>query len=245
MLSEDERAPTPPPTGRWFTTTPWGIVVTAKQQNTPEAAEALQTLCTNYWYPLYAYVRRRGHDAHLARDVVQDFFCRFIEKDFLRTVNAERGKFRSFLLASMNHSLANERDRARAIKRGGQFTFVSLDDETAEERYRLEPATSLTPAMIFERRWALAVLERALGELREEFVESGRQAQFERLKEFLEGGVGRGDYETVAAALKVTSGAVAVAVQRLRRRYRDLVRLEVSRTVLDPTEVEAEMRHLF
>ncbi len=245
MISNDESGQTPPIRGQWFTTTPWGIVVTASQNNSPEAAGALEKLCAAYWYPLYAYVRRRGHKPHDAQDLVQEFFARFLAKNYLQTISADRGKFRSFLLACLNHFLSNERDRAQALKRGGGQAVISLDDQTAEERYQLEPAAELTAAMIFERRWALAVLDQALQQLRNEYATSGREAQFERLKGFLEGDVGRGGYHAPAAELGVTPGAVAMAVQRLRLRYRDLVRLEVARTLVHPSELESEMRHLF
>ena len=244
MLPEDQTTPNPPFKEQWFTTTPWGIVLAARQGNSLEAADALETLCRSYWYPLYAYVRRRGYNAEAAQDLVQEFFARLLAKNYLQSVNAERGKFRSFLLASLNHFLANEFDRSHALKRGAGQTIISLDDEDAEERYRLEPADGLTPAMIFERRWALTVLEDALRKLRTEFVTSGREPQFERLKGFLEGEVGRGDYDVAAKDLKVSRGAVAMAVQRLRQRYKDLVRAEVADTVADPAEVEPELRHL-
>jgi RNA polymerase sigma factor (sigma-70 family) len=230
---------------QWFTTTHWSVVLTAGQTTSPQAAQALETLCRTYWYPLYAYVRRQGNSPHDAQDLTQEFFARLLEKHYLETVHPEKGKFRSFLLAALNHFLSNQRDRASAIKRGGRHTLVPLDPENAEQRYQLESPTALTPAMIFDRRWALAVLEQALQRLRLEFVNTGRAAQFERLKGFLEGEVGRGDYQSAAADLRVSPGAVAMAVQRLRKRYQELVRSEVAHTVADPGEIEAEMRHLF
>jgi RNA polymerase sigma factor (sigma-70 family) len=228
----------------WFTTTHWSVVLAAGKNTSLDSEAALEKLCRAYWYPLYAYVRRQGHSPHDAQDLTQGFFARLLDKNYLAAVAPEKGKFRSFLLAALKHFLANERDRAQTIKRGGKQTFVSLDEETAENRYKLEPATNLTAAMIFERRWALAVLEEALQKLRVEFITSGREAQFNRLKPFLEGDVGRGDYQVAAAELNVTPGAVAMSVQRLRQRYRELVRLEVSQTVADPSEVDPEMRHL-
>ncbi len=197
-----------------------------------------------YWYPLYAYTRRRGFDAHEAQDMVQGFFARFLSKNYLEGVSAERGKFRSFLLVALNHFLANEHDRAQAQKRGGGQTLISLDEETAEGRYSHEPSSSLTPEVIYERRWALAVMDEALQRLQKEFASTGREAQFERLKGFLEGDVARGAYDLAAADLGVGARAVAMAVHRLRQRYRELVREEVAQTVGKPDEVEEEMRHL-
>ena len=245
MSSGERSTNKAPEKAQWFATTHWSVVLAAGVQDSPQAAAALEQLCRTYWYPLYAYVRRQGSDAHDAQDLTQGFFARVLEKNYLAVVDREKGKFRSFLLAAMNHFLANERDRAHTLKRGGKQTFVSLDDATAEARYRHELASPLTPAMIFERRWALAVLDEALQRLRNEFVTTGREAQFDRLKSFLEGEVGRGDYQIAAAELNVSPGAVAMAVQRMRLRYRELVRNEVANTVADPTEVEAEMRHLF
>jgi RNA polymerase sigma-70 factor (ECF subfamily) len=226
-------------------TTHWSLVLMAGHGQSPQAEMALEELCRTYWYPLYAYVRHRGYTPHDAQDLTQGFFASFLAKNYLQDLDAERGKFRSFLLAALNHYLSNERDRARTIKRGGKQTFVFLDDDTAEERYRLEPATSLTPAMVFERRWATAVLEAALRQLRAEFAGTGREVQFERLKLFLEGDVARGDYQIAAVDLNVSPGAVAMAVQRLRRRYRELIRAEVARTLANPADVETELRHLF
>jgi RNA polymerase sigma-70 factor (ECF subfamily) len=221
------------------------VVLAAGKTGSLEAEAALEELCRTYWYPLYAYVRHQGYAPHDAQDLTQGFFASFLAKNYLQNLDAERGKFRSFLLAALNHFLANERDRARTIKRGGKQTFVFLDDDSAEERYKLEPATSLTPAMIFERHWAVAVLEEALRQLRREFVDSGREAQFERLKQFLEGDVERGAYQIAATEMNVSPGAVAMAVQRLRQRYRELIRGEVARTLANLADVETEMRHLF
>lgn len=214
----------------------------AGESESPNATAALEELCRSYWYPLYAYTRRRGFDPHQAQDMVQEFFARFLARNYLEGLSAERGKFRSFLLASLNHFLANERERAQAQKRGGGQIPISLDDDSAEDRYRQEPAWNLTPEMIYERRWALAVLDQALVRLQTEYVK--KPAQFERLKVFLEGDVQRGDYDRAAAELSMSPGAIATAVQRLRQRYRQLVRAEVTRTVADAREVDEEMQHL-
>jgi RNA polymerase sigma-70 factor (ECF subfamily) len=241
----DATPPASPAAAAWFTTTHWSIVLAAGRAGSPEADGALEQLCRDYWYPLYAYIRRRGHSPHDAQDLVQEFFARFLGKNYLEGLNAERGKFRSFLLASLNHFLANAHDRASAAKRGGGRQLISLDENSAEERYHLEPATRLTPATIFERRWALTLLDAALRRLREEYARSGREAQFLRLKQYLEGDVGRGDYNQAAADLRSSPGAIAMAVQRLRRSYRELVRAEIARTVAEPSEVEEELKHLF
>jgi RNA polymerase sigma-70 factor (ECF subfamily) len=244
MSVNEPPAEQPASRAAWFTTTHWSVVLAAGNNNSLDAEAALEKLCGTYWYPLYAFVRRQGHSPHDAQDLTQGFFARLLDKNYLASVAREKGKFRSFLLTALKHYLSNEYERAQTIKRGGKQSFVSLDEETAEDRYKLEPATNLTAAMIFERRWALAVLEQALQKLRDEFVSSGREAQFNRLKPFLEGNVGRGDYQVAAADLNVTPGAVTMAVQRLRQRYRELVRNEVAQTVTDPSEVDPEMRHL-
>jgi RNA polymerase sigma-70 factor (ECF subfamily) len=245
MQSDYQNPAAEPVKAQWFTTTHWSVVLTAGRAGSPEADKALEKLCCDYWYPLYAYARRRGYSPHDAQDLVQEFFARFLAKNYLAGLSAERGKFRSFLLASLNNFLADQYDRATAAKRGGGKTPISLDEQTAEERYRLEPVSTLTPAMIFDRRWALTLLDSALRQLRVEYARSGREDQFDRLKGFLEGDVAHGDYIVAATDLKATPGAVAMAVRRLRQRYRELVREEVARTVADVSEVEAEMRHLF
>ena len=232
--------------GSVFATTHWSVVLAAaKGESATGAIEALEELCRVYWYPLYAYIRWDGHSPEDAQDLAQGFFARLLEKNYLESVHPDKGKFRSFLLACLNHFMANERDRAQALKRGGETVFVPFETDAAEGKYDLEPQDSLTPAMIFERRWALAVLERALERLRTEFARSGRIEQFERLKVFLEGDGQRGDYREVARELKVSPGAVAMAVHRLRHRYRDLVRAEVANTVGSTEDLEEEMRFLF
>ncbi|PWU21137.1 MAG: RNA polymerase subunit sigma-24 [Verrucomicrobia bacterium] len=244
-MSVQQSTQTPPlDQARWFATTHWSVVLAVGQGESNQSEQALEKLCRAYWYPLYAYTRRRGCDAHQAQDLVQGFFVHFLAKNYLEGVSSERGKFRSFLLTCFNHFLSNEWDRSQTLKRGGRHTFISLHDEDAEERYTHEPATSATPDKIFERRWALAVLEHALQRLQQELATTGRAAQFERLKGFLEGEVARGDYDRAAADLKVSPGAVAMAVNRLRQRYRQLVREEVAQTVGEMSQIEEEMRHL-
>jgi RNA polymerase sigma-70 factor (ECF subfamily) len=228
-----------------FATTHWSLVVAAKDRTAPQAREALATLCSTYWYPLYAYVRRQGYTSDQAQDLTQEFFARLLEKDFLGMVDREKGKFRSFLLASCKHFLANERDRANAQKRGGGRDIVTVDFQAAEGRYSQETSHTLTPDKLFERRWALTLLDQVLARLREEFVQAGESERFERLKLFLMGERKKVPYAQVAEDLHLTEGAVKVAVHRLRRRYRELLRAEIARTLDDPSQIEAEIRDLF
>lgn len=226
-----------------FATTHWSLVSAAGKQASPDAQEALATLCGTYWYPLYAYVRRVGYQPDDAQDLTQAFFARLLEKDYLKAADKERGKFRSFLLASFKHFLSKERDRAKAQKRGGGRKLLPLDFEAGEKRYSLEPAHELTAEKMYERRWALTLLDQVLARLREEFVQTGKDKIFDGLK-----GVLTGEdvaYGQVAAELDMTEGAVKVAVHRLRRRYKELVLAEISQTVAKPEDVDEELRHLF
>ena len=222
-----------------FTTTHWSVV-----QAAPVSASALETLCCTYWYPLYAYVRRRGHSPEEAEDLTQEFFARLLASKDLSGVDRAKGKFRSFLLAALNHFLANEWDRATAAKRGGDPVLISLDDENAEVRYRMEPAVEVTPEKLFERSWARTLLAQALTRLRAEYAADGKTQQFEQIKRFLTEETGEGGYSSVAIQLNTSTGAVAVAVHRMRQRYRELVRHEIARTVTTPVELEDEIRHL-
>jgi RNA polymerase sigma-70 factor (ECF subfamily) len=228
-----------------FRTTRWSVVLAARDRASPEARQALQELCEAYWYPLYAFIRRYGHPAEEARDLTQEFFVRLMEKDFLALVDQSRGKFRSFLMTACKHFLANERDRARAVKRGGGREFLSIDARAGESRYVAEPTHDLTAERLFERRWALMLLHHVLGRLRDEFQQAGKGEQFEQLKVFLTGEKPAEHYAQAAEALRATPGAVRVAAHRLRRRYRDLLREEIARTVNDPDQVEAEIRDLW
>ncbi len=227
-----------------FATTRWSVVVSAGREDSRVARAALEELCGAYWYPLYVFVRRTGRSAHDAQDLVQGFFAALLEKHYLREVDREKGRFRSFLLLALKRFLANEWDKERARKRGGDRVLVSLDALTAEQRYALEPAESRTADQLFERRWATTLLERVLTRLRDEQVASGRAVLFEQLKEFLVS-PGRGTpYAELAARLGSSEGAVKVAVHRFRRRYRDLLEEEIARTVNSPGEVDEERRHL-
>jgi DNA-directed RNA polymerase specialized sigma24 family protein len=230
--------------GTWFTTTHWSLVLNAQDTTCPLAAAALEKLCRAYWYPLYVFVRRQGEDEESAKDLTQGFFARLLEKHYLAQVQREKGKFRCFLLAALKHFLADERDKARAQKRGGGQTLVSLDDSTGEERYRLEPVDAMDADKLFERRWALTLLEQARTRVREEYLECGKAGLYDHLKPFESGDQNAPSYAQVAAELGLTESAVKSAVFRMRQRYRELVREEVANTVDSPAEVDGEIRYL-
>ena len=220
-------------------------MLAAGRGNAPEADAALAVLCQTYWYPLYAYVRRSGHPADEAKDLTQEFFARLLEKHYLRAADAERGRFRSFLLTAFKHFLSRERHQARALKRGGGRRMLSLDFDQGESRFRLEPVTDVTAEAIYERRWALTLLDRVMARLRDELERAGKREDFDRLKVFLTGEAAAPSYREVAAATGTTEGAVKVAVHRLRRRFREIVLAEIAQTVSTPEDVEEELRHLF
>jgi RNA polymerase sigma-70 factor (ECF subfamily) len=227
-----------------FATTHWSVVITAGHQSSPNAREALEKLCRTYWFPLYAYVRRQGKSPEDAQDLTQAFFAWFLERSFLQQADRGRGRFRSFLLASLNHFLAHERERALALKRGGKQVHVAWDLMTAENCYHQEPASELAPEKIFDQRWALALFQQALGRLRLEYATAGKRELFEQLKIFLTNVADVGGYESVAARLGMAPGSIAVAVHRLRQRYGELVKEEIAHTVASPTEVQDELRYL-
>ncbi len=225
-----------------FETTNWSLILEATADSSAAARGALARLFETYWPPVYAFIRRKGHSAVDAEDLTQAYFARFFEKDYLGDFRPEAGRFRTFLRASVSHFLANEWDRAKAQKRGGGQTPVSIDAATAEERLRLEPVDRLTPELIFERQWAAAVLARCLERLRDEQTGPGGRERFLRLKPFLGGdGAGSG-YEKTAHQLGLTESAVRVAVHRLRKRFCAVLREEVGRTVGSPADVDAEIR---
>ena len=229
-----------------FPTTRISLIMAARGETGPDAREALSLLCQAYWYPIYAYVRRLGHAQEDAEDLTQGFFTRVLEKHSLRDFDRERGRFRSYLLGALKHFVANARDWDRAVKRGGAVAVLPLDADlgTAEQRYRLEPRTDLTPEKIFERAWAMAVLARVEEQLRAEDTRDGKGDRFDRLKVFLTGDASEVGYRALASELGTTEGALKVAIHRLRRRFRDLLREEISHTVADGTEVGDELRHL-
>ncbi len=233
------------PVAGQFTTTHWTVVLAAARSDPQKQAAALEQLCRAYWYPLYSYIRRRGNNPEEAQDLTQEFFARLLEKHWLAGVEKNGSRFRSFLLTALNGFLANEYDRATAAKRGGGRPVFSLDAEQAEHRYVLEPSTNETPERIFDRRWALTVLDQALARLRAETLATGRTRHFELMNPFLSREPAAGEYAGVAAELGVSAGAVAVSVHRLRQRYRELVRAEIADTVADPRQIDPEMDELF
>ena len=227
-----------------FTTTRWSLVLAAGQRSSDRSTDALNSLCETYWYPVYAFIRRQGHDADAARDLTQEFFARVLEKNYFGDADPARGRFRAFLLTSARHFLSNERDRSRALKRGGATPILSLDVETAEGTYQLEGKDDLTPEKIFDAGWATLVLDRALGRLRNAYEASGHPETFEGLKGFLTGDSADLTYAEVARTLKSTESAVKVAVHRLRRRFREALVEEIAETVSSPADIDAELRHL-
>lgn len=227
-----------------FATTHWSVVLAAGDSASPDSREALEKLCRAYWYPLYAFARRKGHSPQDAEDLTQGFFERLLAKHYLKDVLAEKGRFRTFLLTSLTHFMANEWDRAQALKRGGGEAILSLDAGALESRYRSDVARQDPAEEHFDRLWADAVMNRALISLEEEFRAAGKGAHFEALAEFLSRTPAEGEYVQVGERLGLNSHAVAVAVSRLRDRYRVLVRAEVGQTVENPADVDPELRYL-
>ncbi|MBV9180757.1 MAG: sigma-70 family RNA polymerase sigma factor [Acidobacteria bacterium] len=225
-----------------FPTTRWTLVVAAGDPHRKEARSALVSLCENYWYPLYAYLRRRGYSADQAEDLTQEFFMRVLEGRYLDHADPEKGRFRSFLLTSLKFFVADEGDRQRARKRGGG-RVVPFELSSGEERYQREPGHDETAERVFERRWALSLLERVMDRLRDEFVHHGRSEHFERLKVFLLA-QSEAPYAALAREMNTSEGALKVAIHRLRKRYRDLFRQEIADTVADTAQVESELRYL-
>jgi len=227
-----------------FTTTHWSVVLAAGQNDSPQAAQALETLCGTYWYPLYAYVRRRGHGHEDAQDLTQAFLLQLLERRSFARVDRGKGRFRSFLLAGLNYFLADAHDHVSAQKRGGGQPTLSFDAQTAEQRYRLEAVDDLGPDRLFERQWALVLLDQVLARLEQEFREEKKAELFHRLHPFLVAGTGLETYANAAPALGMTEEAFKKAVQRFRRRYHELFREEIAKTIADPAELEDELRHL-
>jgi RNA polymerase sigma-70 factor (ECF subfamily) len=224
-------------------TTRWSLIVAAQQPAAPQAREALAELCRLYWYPLYAYIRGHGHDAAAAEDLTQAFFTHLLEKHALASVSPQRGRFRSFLLASCQHFLANERERANALKRGGG-RVVSLDLSDADGRYSREPDHAETAERLFERRWALGLLEHVLQQLRSEYEQTGKVPLFDALKGQLTGD-GSEPYALLAEELGLTESAIKSAVHRLRKRYGEILREQIRETVATDAEIDDEVRALF
>jgi RNA polymerase sigma-70 factor (ECF subfamily) len=233
------------PHPRDFASTQWSIVLAAGDRERRNAREALSRLCELYWYPLYAYVRRRVSDVHEAHDLTQAFFAELLEKNYIGAATPQRGLFRAFLLTAFKHFLAKEWKKARAQKRGGGRAAISLDFAAADSTLRIDPAAGLTPEQIYDQQWAIALLGQIMDRLRAEFAEKGKSNQFAELKGFLIGDHAQITYAQVAARLNMTEAAAKKAGSRMRRRYRELLREEIGRTVSGPDAVEEEIQHLF
>lgn len=229
-----------------FRTTHWSVVLLSAQTQVPGSRTALADLCQLYWYPLYAFVRRRGYSVEDAQDLTQGFFVSLLERKSLRQVRPEKGKFRSFLLASFKNYLSNAFDHDNRIKRGGQIEFVALDFEGGEVRYREDPGDSLTAEKLFDARWAMTLLDHAIGRLRKEYASQGKTAAVDALQPFLDPASCESlpSYEEVAEKLEISLGAVKTLIHRLRRRYSELLREEVARTLTDPQAVQEEIHAL-
>jgi RNA polymerase sigma factor (sigma-70 family) len=228
-----------------FGQTHWSVVLSAAgRQNPGQAAESLERLCAIYWRPLYAYIRRQGESPHDAQDLTQEFFLRLLKKDYLKSVDQGKGRFRSFLLAAMKHFLSNERDKARAQKRGGGQSPLPLDFTGEETHLSFQPADNITPEILFERRWATTLLQQALARLRQEYTVQGKESLFEKLKTTLTEGSSSVAYSTLAASLNLSEAAVKMAVHRLRQRYRECLRAEIAQTVATTDEIEDELRYV-
>ncbi|MBI4664145.1 MAG: sigma-70 family RNA polymerase sigma factor [Verrucomicrobia bacterium] len=239
---EDSRSTAVGP--RDFRTTHWSVVLEAGKGGSSNAPQAMAELCRTYWYPLYAYVRRRGHSAHDAEDLTQEFFARLLEKEYLEGITREGGKFRSFLLTAVKRFLANQWERSQAQKRGGGETIVSIDETIGESRYQIELPDKATPEELFERSWAVALIDQVFRRLQDDYRGCGKSELFDRLQSFLSGDKRLIPYAEVGASLEMSDGAVKVAVHRLRKRYGELLREEIAHTVSSPEEVNEEIRHL-
>lgn len=227
-----------------FATTRWSIVLAASHRKTSESDSALETLCQSYWYPLYAYVRRQGYQPAEAQDAVQEFFAKVLEKEYLAAADQQRGRFRSFLLTVFKRFLSNEKKRDDAQKRGGSLYVLSLDFEAGERRLQMEPACDWTPEKVYERRWALTLLDEVLCRLDADYEAKGKSRLFEQLKVFLTDVSGTPPYAEIAESLDMTEGAVKVAVHRLREQYRAMLRQEVANTVAEENDVDDELNCL-
>lgn len=229
---------------RHFATTQWSVVLAAGNLDGQNALAALTQLCETYWYPVYAYVRRRVDDRHESQDLTQAFFSHLLEKQLVARADRERGRFRAFLLTSLQNFLLNEWDKARAVKRGGGRAVLSLDFDYGETRFQIEPAHDLTPEKLYERRWVLTLLDQVLDRLRQELEESGKSTYFEQFKGALTGETPADDYTHAAKALGITEAAAKQAAYRLRKRYRELFRAEVARTLATEEDVDEEIGRL-
>lgn len=227
-----------------FSTTHWSVVLSASAAGTPGAEDALNRLCRDYWYPLYAYIRRQAIGAEEAEDLTQEFLADLLRRESLQTVAPEKGRFRSFLLVALKRFLINAHERSKAAKRGGGAQHVPLDTDLAESRYQTEPSAGMSAERIFERRWALLLLERVVSRLKSEAAARGKAAEFEGLKAFLTAETPAARYADAGATLGLSENAARVAVHRLRRRFRELFREEIAHTLARPEDIDDEIRHL-
>jgi RNA polymerase sigma-70 factor (ECF subfamily) len=229
----------------WFVTTHWSVVLSAQDPYCSRSRDALESLCRTYWYPLYSYARRGGHSPPDAEDLTQGFFVRLLEKDYLKAAAREKGRFRTFLLVALKRYLANQWDRQHAQKRGGFAPVVQIDQNLAESRFASEPAYNLPADLLFDRQWAMTLLDRTMTQLQQEYVASGRAQLFDYLRNCLTKEESALPYAEIAGRLKLTEAAVKMAVHRLRGRYREILQHEIAQTVSTPEEIEEEIRHLF
>jgi RNA polymerase sigma factor (sigma-70 family) len=234
----------PPRRAGRFATTRWSLVLAAGQQSNARSAEALAHLCDSYWHPVYAFIRRQGYSADDGADLTQAFFTRVLEKGYFRDADPTRGRFRAFLCTAIRHFLSNERDRDRTLKRGGTRPPLSLDVETAEGKYQLDPRDDLTPERLFDRQWALTLLARVLTRVGDDHAAAGKAALFTHLKGFLTGDSAGTPYAEIGQGLGMSEGAVKVAAHRLRRQFRDALVDAIAETVSDPAEIDGEIRYL-
>ena len=228
-----------------FLTTHWSVVIRAGQDPSEASRQALADVCRTYWYPLYAFVRRQGHGPQEAEDLTQEFFARLLEKNYVADADQQKGRFRTFLIIALKHFLANEWDRRHAQKRGGFRTVVSIDHDLAESRFGAELAHHEQPDVIFERQWAMTLLEEVMARLQAEYTATDRKRLFDHLRPCLVKDESALPYAEIGQRLGLTEAAVKMGVQRLRNRYRELLREEIGRTVTSPDEVEGEIEHLF
>ena len=234
----------PTPGSHLFVTTRWSVVLLAQRDVAPGAEDALEILCRGYWYPIYAYARRAGRSPEDAEDLTQEFFARLLEKEWLLAASPEKGRFRTFLRMALKRFLANEWDKQRSLKRGGGQMLVPLDTTLAEQRFLEERPGTLGPDSIYDRRWALTLLDEAMARLAREYADAGKAGEFERLKPHLTAGRGEIPYAAIAAACRTTEGAARVAIHRLRKRFREVFRAVIADTVSTPEELEEELRHV-
>ena len=228
-----------------FQNTHWSLILAASQADSSQAHEALSRLCQTYWYAVYLFIRRRGAEAEPAKDLTQEFFSRLLAKQYLRTADPERGRFRTFLMSCVDHFLSNERKKERTLKRGGNYTFIPLEESSAEERYQTEPSETMSPDKLVDRRWALTLLDLSLEQLKQEYVAAGKVAQFDALQECLSGAKeAPSSFAQIATRLGISPASARQAASRMRCRFGELLRRNVAKTVSNPIEVEPEMVHL-